>query len=246
MKVQSFRDLTLVHLSADDLLVVACDSCGGVGSKAHDQVQTSPHMVGYYTTYVALAELIAFGAEPVCIINTLSVEMNPTGKEIIAGIRQAIEPLGAPPLITGSTEENFSACQTGMGITVIGSVHLSSWQRPRSHPGDLVVVVGLPKVGEQVIADQGRTTLDLEKLLLLKGCPFIHEVLPVGSRGIAYELTQLAQCSGLQYRMAEHLSIDVTKTAGPATCALVTLRPVAYEQLAMRMSIPVNPVGWLV
>ncbi|WP_129409246.1 AIR synthase related protein [Marinitoga lauensis] len=114
--------MTIINVCDNKELAIACDSSGGIGNKQMDIIKVPPDIVGYFTAHVALAEIISYGAFPIAVIDTLSVELNDTGKEIIKGIKKALEQLGINEnkIITGSTEENFPVVQTGMGITVIG------------------------------------------------------------------------------------------------------------------------------
>lgn len=38
MKIRKHKDLTSIDINADQILVVACDSFGGIGNKKHDIV----------------------------------------------------------------------------------------------------------------------------------------------------------------------------------------------------------------
>ena len=245
MKIQKFRDLTFVDINEEQLMVVSCDSSGGIGNKEMDIVKTSPEILGYYTTGVALSEILAVGAEPVTIVNTLSVEMDNTGMQIIEGIKKAISPLNLPDdiVVTGSTEENFPICQTGMGITIIGIINKNQWIRPSTEKGDLCVIVGIPKVGNEVLEDKGRQILSISTLLeLVKGCN-VQEIIPVGSKGILFEAKEMARTNNLNLVLDKEIFIDLHKSAGPATCAVVSINKDEYEDLRKTCPIPVVKIG---
>lgn len=245
MKISKFRDLTLIDINDDQIMVIACDSAGGIGSKEKDLVKVEPEIVGYFTAQVALMEILAIGAKPITIVNALSVEMNDTGKRIIEGIKHAIEPLNLPntEILTGSTEENFPVCQTAMGLTIIGIIDKKNWIRPRTIANSLAVVVGIPKVGNEVKEDKGREILSIFHLLELKSNPRIYEILPVGSKGILYELKEMARTNNLSYCLDSEVSLDLNKTAGPATCAIISIDEKEYSTLKSSFSIPVNRIG---
>lgn len=245
MEIKKFRDLTFISINEKQLLVIACDSSGGLGNKERDIIKVSPDILGYYTTNVALYEILSIGAEPITIVNTLSVEMNNTGKEIIKGIKRAIKPLSFRDdlIITGSTEENFPVCQTGIGITVIGIIDKNKWEIPRTKKGALAVVIGIPKLGGEVLADEGREIFSLEILLELKKLPFILEILPVGSKGILFELEEMARTNDLNLCIFSDIKVDLYKSAGPATCAIVSLEEKYYTLLKDKCPIPVNKVA---
>ena len=244
MKITKHRDLTLIDINKDQFLVISCDSSGGIGNKENDMVKVSPKVVGYYTTQVALMEILSFGAKPITIVNTLSVEMDDTGRKIIDGIEQALEPLDfdISNLITGSTEENIPVTQTGMGITIIGIVNKEEWKKPYTQSGLLSVVVGLPKVGDEVVADNNKTIMNISKLLELKEKEYIKEILPVGSKGILYELEQIAKTNNVNFELEEDINIDLKKSAGPSTCVLISIEENKYEEFTNSFSITVNKI----
>ena len=245
MKIKKYRDLTLIDINKDQFLVISCDSLGGIGDKEHDVVKTLPQVSGYYTTQVSLMEILAFGAEPITIVNTLSVEMEDTGRRIIEGIEKALEPLNfdISNLVTGSTEENIPVTTTGMGMTIIGIIDKNNWEKPRTYPGLIAVVVGLPKVGDEVLADKGKTIMDIPRLLKLKEKEYIKEILPVGSRGILYELEEMASTNNIDFELEENISIDLKKTGGPSTCVVISMEEDKYEELKEKFPIPVNKIG---
>lgn len=245
MRVSKFRDLTLVDINDDQIMVIACDSAGAIGNKEKDIVKVEPEIVGRFTTQTALMEILAIGAKPVTIVNTLSVEMNDTGKKIIWGIKQALEPLGLSDteLITGSTEENFPSCQTGMGITIIGIIDKKNWEMPKTTVNALAVVVGAPKMGNEVIEDRGRMILSIPHVIELKSNPNIYEILPVGSKGILYELKEMARTNNLSFYLDDKISLDLERSAGPATCAIVSMDEKEYNNLKNRFPIPVERIG---
>jgi len=244
MKISKFRDLTFIDINQNQTIVIACDSSGAIGNKERDLVQVDPELLGDLTAQVVLKEILATGAEPITIVNTLSVEMNDTGERIIKGIMKATEPLGLPDIhiITGSTEENFPTCQTGMGITIIGIIDKNNWKQPRTKSGLLAVVVGIPKVGYEVLEDKGEI-LSIKHLIELKNNPNIYEILPVGSKGILFELNEMARTSNLTFCLDDDLKLDLNKTAGPATCAIISIAENDYEKLEKSFPIPVNRIG---
>jgi len=240
-----FRDLTIVDITPKHKMIISCDSSGGIGNKEKDVVKTDPEIVGYFTTQVALMELLATGAIPITIVNTLGVEMEETGERIIKGIKRALEPLNTEDdiVITGSTEENISVCQTSMGITIIGMIEGTNWRRKKAKKRDLVVVIGIPKVGQEVLDDNGHEIMSVPLLLELLGKSYVHDILPVGSKGIAYEINEMANTSELNCNIYDKVDIDLHKSGGPATCAIIAIDREGYEDLKKSVSIPVNFVG---
>ncbi|NLM53150.1 MAG: hypothetical protein GX197_10075 [Firmicutes bacterium] len=240
-KVKNIRDLTLVELDSENILVIACDSLGAIGSKAADRVATSGKVVGRCTVRVPLLEIMAAGAVPLVIINTLSVEMDPTGKEILQGISQELEVSGLTDVtVTGSTEENMPTVQTGVGITVIGKASAATLRLGRARAGDIVYCVGKPKVGTEVLTGPLPDVPLLEKLLQQA---WVHEILPVGSKGVLDEARQLATTAGYDFHLAADPGLDVHKSAGPATSLLVAASTKAKKKLQELTSLDVYQVG---
>lgn len=245
MKITKFRDLTLIHINEDQIMVIACDSSGGIGNKEFDVVKVEPEIVGFYTTQVALMEILAIGAEPITVVNALAVEMDPSGKRIIQGVKKAIKPLklAEDKIITGTTEENIPVCQTAMGMTIIGIIKKADFRKKMAKRGNIAVAVGIPKVGDEVIADGGKEILSIELLMKLVEDRNINEILPVGSKGILYELGEMARTGDLDFILEEEFLIDIHKSAGPGTCAIIAIDPDYYPIIKENFPIPINRIG---
>lgn len=242
--IEKFRDITILRLGDKDILTVACDSCGGIGNKENDVIKVDPYVTGYYTAVVSLSETIALGAEPITVVNTFAVEMNDTGRRIMDGINDALDKIGLDKesVVTGSTEENIPVTVTGIGLTVIGKVNTDTWNFPKAEEGNLAVAVGSPKVGNEVVGDKGEImTLDILKKI--KSLEFIKDVLPVGSKGIAYEASEMARTGNLEFKVYEDVCVDVNKSGGPATCAVLAMDIGYLDELKQMVDIPVNIVG---
>lgn len=227
-------------------MVIACDSAGGIGPKTGDQIKVSGEIIGKFTTRVALMEVLAVGAKPISIINTLSVEYNPTGKEIIKGIKGELAQVGLDEtiLINGSTEENIQTGQTGLGVTVIGIADQDKLLLASSQNNDLLLAIGLPLVGEEVLAkgDLCADLADIKKLLAIEG---VHEIIPVGSKGIAYEADLLARMSGLICRYQKDLALALDKSAGPSTTILTSVSRAGLEQIEWEIKKPLTVIAVL-
>ncbi|GMQ60992.1 AIR synthase related protein [Vallitalea maricola] len=242
--IEKFRDITILRLGDKSILTVACDSCGGIGNKENDVIKVDPYVTGYYTAVVSLSETIALGAEPITVVNTFAVEMNDTGRRIMDGINDALDKIGLDKesVVTGSTEENIPVTVTGIGLTVIGKVNTDIWSFPKAEEGNIAVAVGIPKVGNEVVGDKGEImTLDILKKI--KSLEFIKDVLPVGSKGIAYEASEMARTGNLEFKVYEDVCVDVNKSGGPATCAVLAMDIGYLDKLKQMVDIPVNVVG---
>lgn len=241
------RDINIIKIDKDRLLVIACDSSGGIGAKENDLVKASPDIVGSFTTRVALMEVMSVGANPISIVNTLSVEYDPDGKKILEGIRSEVEGTGLQRelIITGSTEENIKTSQTGVGVTVIAKVKRELLRIATSEVNDLIIAVGLPHVGKEVLLNQSKIA-DLRVLQQLLQINGIHEIIPVGSKGIAYEADVIANMSGLELKIYQNCNIDLYKSAGPSTTILASLPEYMIDEVRKKINIPVQIIAELV
>ncbi|NLP37358.1 MAG: hypothetical protein GX357_06875 [Firmicutes bacterium] len=240
-KVKNCRDLTLIELESENIIVIACDSLGAIGPKEADVVATDGKVVGRCTVRVPLLEVMAAGAVPLAIVNALSVEMDPTGKEILQGIREELAISGLKDVnITGSTEENMQTVQTGVGITVVGQAKASTLRLGKARPGDTVYCIGQPKVGTEVLSGAVPDVPLLKKLLTRD---WIHEILPVGSKGVLYEAEQLAATAGCTFHLAADAGLDVHKSAGPATSLLIATEKKAKNRLQELTALDIFKVG---
>ncbi len=225
-RVEKRRDLTLVRLAGPYYLVIACDSDGGIGPKPHDTVKVPGYLVGRFAARVPLMEMLASGARPLVLVDALSVELEPTGKEIIKGVRfeaglAGIEGEGA---VTGSTEDNVPTVATGVGVTVIGLAEEHRLRPGTAAPDDIIAAVGVPKSapGDAVTIDDPEIA-DVPTVMKLAHMAMVHDILPVGSKGIEYEARQMAASAGLGVILTPDPGLNIRKSAGPATCVLVSV-----------------------
>ena len=211
----------------DDLyLVGACDSCGAIGSKEMDQLQVPAHLVGQLTTRVTLLEIIAVNALPRMMTVGISSELDPTGEKILEGVRHelCLSGLSDLPLVI-STEKNFISRQTGLGIGVTGICRKKDLRIAGSKPGDGVYCFGFPRVGDEVANAHASEIITADHIRMLLNSPGIHDVVPVGSRGILKETLTLALHTGTRFSSVPTPEPDIHKSGGPSTCVIFTTDP---------------------
>jgi hypothetical protein len=248
LPVKTNRDTLIFKLPNDGALVVGCDSAGGIGPKRLDKIKVDAFTLGKFTARAALMDVLAVGAYPTCIVDTLAVEPKPTGNEILKGIRAEAAKAGLDPklAVTGSTEKNIKVDQTGIGVTVIGTCPYKHLKIGSSKPNDIVAALGVPCVGEEVLpAEKTGQIADTADVLMLRNADFIHELIPVGSTGIKRETQTLAEGSNLRATMLNQNEIDVEKSAGPATVILATLAENNLENLHRLTNKPIAIVARL-
>jgi selenophosphate synthetase-related protein len=245
MKLRKVRDLSLIDLDNETTLVIACDSSGAIGMKEGDALKVPPLYVGKFTARVPLLEVLSTGAEVMVITNNVCNEMEPTGKEMIKGISEELAEASIDDaVLTGSTEENFKTISTAVGITVIGVVLNNLLKVNTAAAGAYVISAGLPKVGDEINYVNDEEIISYTQLKTLLSLDNVYEIIPVGSKGIAYECGQIALYNNLKINFEKNLKIDIYKSSGPATCVIAAVKADSINEI--REIIPnVNIIGRL-
>lgn len=224
MEVRKIRDLSLITLDEKKTMVIACDSCGSVGIKEGDILKVPPFYVGKLISRVALLEVICAGAEVITLTDTVCNEMNTTGEEIIKGIKHELNLAGVKDVVlTGSTEENFSTVSTGLGITVVGIAENNKLKVNNVKNEAVIISIGIPKVGDEINLDEDSEIVDYSSLYKLINNNFVYEIVPVGSKGMAYECGQLAKSNKLELYLEEQFKVDINKSSGPSTSIIAAV-----------------------
>ncbi len=243
------RDLSVLTIAPGVLLVVACDSNGGIGPKPRDTVATSGYELGRLAARVPLEEMLACGATPLLLIDTLNVEREPTGAAILAGVRDEMRGAGMDPThaLNGSTEDNVPTVATGVGIVVLGLAAADRFRPGRAQAGDTVLCVGIPKSAPRyhVVSDDP-DILRPSAVRTLAAIDAVRDILPVGSRGVLAEAHDLAASAGLTFVPDADPSIDLTASGGPGTCCLIAVPSNAVSSVSSLPDLPsVTAVGTL-
>ncbi|WP_338471481.1 ATP-binding protein [Niallia sp. XMNu-256] len=225
------RDVSLVPFSDEAILVIAADNSGGIGLKEQDAVRTPYEVVSYYNFRVAAMECLAAGGQPFSVVIQNFCHED-AWDAVVAGVDKGCTEIGLDDvMVTGSTESNFSLHQSALGMIVMGK-RVTSYQEPIvTLEGWKLAVIGLPLVGNEVL----ETPENIVPLSLFYELSQLDDVvlLPVGSKGILYELKNMLDDNDLA---ADQLKcdMDVEKTGGPSTCVLIAFRP-ELESLLMEM-----------
>jgi hypothetical protein len=245
--INSLRDIRLFKLDKERILGVSCDSSGGIGPKTADLVKASGNMVGKFVARVALMEALAVGGTPFCASVALAVEPKPTGARIIEGVRNELRHVCPKLLIMlQSTEKNFHVKQTGAGVTLLSLIPRQDLRIKKCRVGDVVLAVGIPSVGHRVLVGEREHSLaDPKDIIRLLKNPNVHEMIPVGSRGILHEAQTMASDSKLKFKLNAENGLDVRKSAGPATVILCAIPEEAAKLLMVSFSKPTRLVGVL-
>lgn len=208
------RDILVIPITGKQKTIIAMDCSGACGQRDLDVVDVSIELLAYYTARVAFMEIMSVRATPIAY--TVSNFLKDGYADIHRGIGRLLTELKLPRIthIT-STETNFDMVQSAMGISVIGRLtgdidddakHLS------------FACAGSPLVGHEVIQKADKI-LPMNAFVDLVEDDRAVQLLPVGSKGIAYKLDQVYQ------KKAVASDVDLQKSAGPATCLLIGYRP---------------------
>ena len=239
-------DVLIVKVPTGHAIVAGSTSSGAVGPKLEDKVKVDGRVLGKFLARVGLMDVIATGAFPLLLSVTLGVEKEPTGNDILEGIRREARNLGLDPsqVLMENTEDNFETVQTGAGLTVIGFANEEELRLGKTTPGDLIVAIGKPKVGDEVISAEAKGEIaDLKNVMQLSQRRYVHDIAPVGTFGIADEARMIAYAVGRQLKLVDVKSLDLNKSAGPATVILATVDKERLEDLTSLISKPVSVVG---
>ena len=239
-------DVAVIRVPTGHAIVIGSTSSGAIGPKSMDEVKVAGRIVGKFLARVALMDVTATGAFPVLLSATLGVEKDPSGREIIEGIRSEARLLGLEPdqVLLENTEENFATVQTGAGLTVVGFANDEELRLGKTLPGDLLVAIGKPKVGEEVIPAEVKGEIaDLKNVAWLSQKKFVHDIMPVGDFGIAHEARMMAHAIGRQLKLRDGTGLDLEKSAGPATVVLITISAEKFEELSSLVQKPAAIIG---
>ena len=239
-------DVSILRVPTGHAIVTGSTSSGAVGPKELDKVKVKGQVLGKFLARVALMDVTATGAFPLLLSVTLGVEKDPTGNEIVEGVRREARSIGLDPnqVLMENTEDNFETVQTGAGLTVVGFANEEELRLGKTSPGDLIVAIGKPKVGEEVILAEAKGEIaDLKNVAQLSQRKYVHDISAVGTFGIADEAKMMAYVVGRQLKLLEPPGLDLNKSAGPATVVLVTIDKERLDDLKALISKPISVVG---
>lgn len=239
------RDIDILNIG-EKSLVIACDSCGGIGLKENDFLKIPPKYVGALTTRVVLLEVLSTGAKVISLSNAVCNEMDKTGELIIGGVKAELEKANIScDFLTGSTEENMQTTMTAVGITCIGIVENNSFLFKKAKKGDYIVLYGTPLVGGETDLEHDDLIAkytDIYDLLNFKGA---LEICPTGSKGILHECEELSKLNNMKFKQYENINVDLRKSCGVSTCVVVIINKECINELP-KTETPISILGELV
>jgi hypothetical protein len=245
-QARQVRDLAVWSGDGDTVFVAACDVNAGVGERPGDCLRLQPEEAGFSAAKVALMEVLAAGAEPFLVIDALCGPLDEYGRRVVDGVRRAMRDADANALLLGSDETNMTTVQTGVGVTVVGSSSASRLLLGRSRPGAVVVCAGVPRDGLSApYAEGDGDVAGPRDVLDLRDCDLCQELLPVGSRGVAHEVRELARVAGLRAALVAEPAFDLRVSAGASTCVLASAAVDDLPALRAVTRLPITVVAVL-
>ncbi len=239
-------DVAIMKVPTGHAIVTGSTSSGAVGPKKLDKVKVDGRVLGKFLSRVALMDVITTGAFPILLSVTLGVEKEPTGDEIVEGIKREARNIGLDgnQVILENTEDNFETVQTGAGLTVVGFANEDELRLGKTCPSDLIIAIGKPRVGDEVILAEARGEIaDLKNVAQLSQRKYVHDIAAVGTFGIADEARMVAYGVGRQLKIYEEQKLDLSKSAGPATVVLATIDKEKLEDLTSLINKPISVIG---
>ncbi len=205
------RDLLIIDLPRKKL-VISSDSCASIGNRPRDIIKVDPYIVGRFSARVVLFEVMCVGAKPIAIVNNVSIDTS-SAKRLIEGIKDEAE-----VEVFGSTEDNFPTDFTFLSIFCLGLA--DDLRIGKSRKGDLVIAVGYPCVGEEVIKNEHNIP-DKNTVRYLLNAD-IHDIIPTGSKGVLHEIRVLEAETNLKFKMYNE-NFPYEKSCGPSTVIVFTV-----------------------
>ncbi len=245
--VHTERDLTYFRVGADEIVVIACDSDGGLGPKPNDAVPVEGPTLGRFAARVPLLEIVAAGATPVVVVDTLTVERDPTGQPIIDGVLAEAADAGVPSeAVTGSTEDNVPTVATGIGVTVVARATFETLRVGVARPPFEVVLFGRPmSAPADIFGPDHPDILTVPALAAVLAFDGVVEALPIGSSGVSNEFVAMARTAGGTPEMNDDWPCDRDQSGGPSTAALLAVTPDRLAEVLHRLTDTGRPAWHL-
>lgn len=217
-KTMKYRDLSLIDIG-DKYIVVATDSCGGIGEKQYDTCKLDIGTVVYNTARVAALEVMSLGADIISVVDSLSFEMNYFGEKVINRMKSFMAELDLPvEMLNGTTEDIWPTNQSGSAVTIVGIVDINEARINKVQGNEKIYLFGEPLIGKDVEKNELSVQLrDARKICTDKN---IVEIVPIGSKGIRYEIDLICRLYRKEAFVFDDFKELSKKPGGPATCII--------------------------
>lgn len=225
-----------------DTYLLSSDVTAGVGPCNEDTIKLEAGLVTRFVMRVALLDILAVGAKPLGVTLTTSLSRG-SWQELTKAVRTSLTDWGCSQQIplTGSSEDNFTAAQTAISVTILGRAGWGQIRTIGSQPGHKLYLIGTPVLGAEVL-DRQNELVSWKDLNFLLEDPETFDVIPVGSKGARDRIDRLTGITDLEFRSAGHPLAE--RSAGPATALVISSgRELRYYQ--NRVEVPVYQLGIL-
>lgn len=217
-------------LLLDSETVITIDNAGCIGEKELDTVFAPNSIVATFCLRVSILEQWCAGANPEQILVA-----NFTGdlawEDYMSGFQTIYDEIGEQlPKVTGSTETNFNALQSGLSVTVIGKKQFNI-----SHENVEYFIVGEPLVGTEVL-EKHELVAKLDELYKCLRTGVIKALWPCGSKGIQHEIERFTGKSTASF------NLDGAISAGPSTAVLVAVDKNDIDIFRKAMTAPITTI----
>lgn len=222
------RDVVIIKKNDLKSIVIATDFAQCIGNLSNDQLKIPFETVLHFTLRSVIAEIISIGSIPFML--TFS---NSFGDEGYKHIEKAVEEIRDELLLDSldflvSTEKNFCPLETALSITCMGESNNGTF-RIKTPKSAILGIIGEPLVGQEVLNNELLSLKKLSELLSIEG---VHEILPVGSKGINHELKYFTD-----KKWSDSL-YDGKKSAGPSTCFIISYEDSSEENIKKQCNQP--------
>lgn len=227
----------------DNYILTSIDIASGIGVLEEDEFFVEAGTVAYFTTRVALLDILSAGGKPITTAFATSLSNN-YYEEIEAGILRSLDEWQGEEknLITGSTEDNFKPKQTSISIMITGISNKNELNWLQVNQGDKLFIIGKPLVGEQVLINKDKI-INSEVFKNLIRDKSTKNLMPVGSGGAVQRINYILSKTGLKFKSSNsHLE---KKSAGPATAVLLISNS-GIDYYRDKIDIPITYLGKLI
>ncbi|MGJ5196566.1 MULTISPECIES: hypothetical protein [unclassified Bradyrhizobium] len=189
------RDVACIDAGSECVLLQSVDVAAGIGDRFHDSLIAPARDVAYFVARAAAVEIVSLGI----VIRSFAIGVSrPLAEmaEVFDGVKLLTAELGAESAIVASGENYFSAVNSSITISAIGYGRASQLINRRIKPGDFAYLLGegypgkALRVGAPDVLPIGQLTKHLSRRSL-------RQVVPVGSRGVQYDLNEIVDCFGV-------------------------------------------------
>ncbi|MFW5789979.1 MAG: hypothetical protein ACOCWE_01870 [Bacillota bacterium] len=227
----------------NEFILTSIDIASGIGILKEDKFFVEAETIAYFTTRVAMLDLMAAGGEPVIISFATSLANN-YYDDIEAGILKLLSEwsLDMNLKITGSTEDNFKSKQTSISIMITGIAIKDKLRWLQAEREDNLFIIGEPLVGEKVLSQRDKV-ISAEVFQLLMKDKSTKNIIPIGSGGAIQRIKNILNKTGLKYKSLNNELENIS--AGPATAVLL-ISNASFDYYRDKIDIPITYLGKLI